>query len=83
MEMGSSEVQYEFISLMNKMGGIFASECGFVNIQNYLRGLLGNAERKNGWQLSEYAGESTPYALQQFIYRGRYSADSLQEKLDM
>ncbi len=78
--MGSSEVQYEFIDLANRMGKVFASECGFVNMQNYIRGLLGNVERKNGWQLSEYVGESTPYTLQQFIYRGRFSADSLQEK---
>ena len=26
----------------------------------YLRGLLGNVGRKNGWQLAEHAGEATP-----------------------
>jgi hypothetical protein len=26
----------------------------------YLRGLLGNVGRKNGWQLAEHAGERTP-----------------------
>ena len=26
----------------------------------YLCGLLGNVERKNGWQLAEHAGEGTP-----------------------
>jgi len=35
---------------------------------------VSNASRKNGWQLSEIVGESTPYKLQQFIYRGSYSA---------
>jgi SRSO17 transposase len=50
-------------------------------MQNYLRGLLGNAERKNGWQVSEYLGEETPYTIQQFIYRGRFSADELRDKL--
>ena len=26
----------------------------------YLQGLLGSVERKNGWQLAEYAGDATP-----------------------
>src|SRR5260370_12526668 len=29
----------------------------------YLTGLLSNAERKNGWQLAELAGEATPAGL--------------------
>ena len=52
-----------------------------MTIQKYLRGLLGNAERKNGWQMAEYLGESTPYGIQQFIYRGRYRADGLRNEL--
>ena len=28
----------------------------------YLKGLLSHAERKNGWQLAEEAGEGTPTA---------------------
>jgi SRSO17 transposase len=31
--------------------------------------------------MSEYLGESTPYALQQFLYRGRFRADELRDKL--
>jgi len=31
--------------------------------------------------LSEYLGASPPYALQQFIYGGRYSADSLRDEM--
>ena len=26
----------------------------------YLKGLLGNVERKNGWQLADYVGDPTP-----------------------
>ena len=26
----------------------------------YIRGLLSDAERKNGWQLAEHLGEATP-----------------------
>ena len=80
MEFGRKEVQDEFINLENKLGEVFPNEAGFQNMRNYLRGLLGNVERKNGWQMSEYVGETTPYALQQFLYRGRFSADELRNK---
>jgi SRSO17 transposase len=40
---------------------------------------MSTTERKNGWQLSEYLGYSTPYAIQQFLYRGRFNPDSLRD----
>jgi hypothetical protein len=33
-------------------------------MRDYVRGLLGPVGRKNGWQLAEYAGHSTPHGLQ-------------------
>ena len=33
-------------------------------VLDYLRGLLSPVERKNGWQLAERAGDSTPYGVQ-------------------
>ena len=38
----------------------------------YLKGLLGSVERKNGWQLAEYAGDTTPDGVQRLLatYRG-------------
>ncbi len=35
----------------------------------YLDGLLGDAPRKNGWQLAETAGDATPYGLQHLLGR--------------
>jgi len=35
----------------------------------YLRGLIGRAERKNGWQLAEELGQRTPTNLQHFVAR--------------
>jgi SRSO17 transposase len=81
MEINRTEIAQGFNELLNRLSDVVASEAGFKNMQNYLRGLLGSAERKNGWQLSEYIGASTPYALQQFLYRGRFSADELRDKL--
>ena len=80
MDITQFKTNEEFNKLMHHISGVVPSEAGFRNMQNYLRGLLGNSERKNGWQMSEYIGANTPYALQQFLYRGRFSADELRDK---
>jgi SRSO17 transposase len=79
MEIEKKEMNQEFNNLMHRLAHIFASDPGFNNAQKYLKGLLGTAERKNGWQIAEYLGEKTPYALQQFIYRGQFSADEMRD----
>jgi len=81
MEIDQGEYEAEFNNLTMRLGEEFASESGFQNMQKYLRGLLGPVERKNGWQMAEYLGEKTPYSIQQFIYRGKYSADGLRDDL--
>jgi len=68
--MNTRFVEAEFNSMMNRLGQVFPSEPGFRTCQKYIKGLIGPAERKNGWQLSEAAGEPTPYQIQQFLYRG-------------
>lgn len=73
------EAEAEYNKLMNRLGEVFFSKLGFENAQKYMKGLLSSATRKNGWQLSEITGESTPYKLQQFIYRGSYSADKIRD----
>ena len=55
---------------MSRIEDVFASELGSKSAKKYLTGLISPIERKNGWQLSEALGETTPYALQQFLYRG-------------
>jgi len=63
MEIKKREVEEENNKLMNRISGIFAGEQGFVNAQKYMKGLLSDAERKNGWQIAENQGERTPYNL--------------------
>jgi SRSO17 transposase len=81
MEINNREIESEFNNLIMRMGKIFASESGFKMAQNYIKGLLSSIERKNGWQMAEYIGAATPYAIQQFLYRGRFSADEIRDKL--
>ena len=40
-------------------------------VLDYLRGLLSPVERKNGWQLSEQAGDATPDGVQRLLYNYR------------
>ena len=49
--------------------------------RDYLRGLLSGAERKNGWQLAEVAGDATPYGLQHLLGRASWDADLVRDDL--
>ena len=47
----------------------------------YLRGLLCDVERKNGWQLAERLGEATPYGVQHLLGRADWDADAVRDDL--
>lgn len=47
----------------------------------YLKGLLAPVERKNGWQLAEAAGDSTPDGMQDFLARMHWDADGVRDDL--
>lgn len=47
----------------------------------YLKGLLGPVERKNGWQLAEQAGEATPDGMQRLLATANWDADQVREDL--
>jgi SRSO17 transposase len=79
MEIKTQENEQEFKELLGRFNRVYASELGNKTAENYIRGLLGTSERKNGWQLSEYMGATTPYKIQQFLYRGRFSADEMRD----
>ena len=80
MEIKTHEMNQEYNELMMRLAPIFANESGYTNAKKYVQGLLGPADRKNGWQIAEQVGDATPYAMQQFIYRGRYSAEALRDE---
>jgi SRSO17 transposase len=47
----------------------------------YLRGLLGNVTRKNGWQLAEHAGEATPDGMQRLLATADWNPDLVRDDL--
>ena len=81
MEMPTREIDSGYLELMNQIARVFPSGPSFANAQKYMRGLLSPIERKNGWQMAEAVGETTPYSIQQFLYRGKFSADNLRDEL--
>ncbi len=47
----------------------------------YLQGLLGSVERKNGWQIAEYAGDATPDGVQRLLAVYQWDADEVRDDL--
>lgn len=47
----------------------------------YLKGLLSNCQRKNGWQLAELMGEMTPDGMQRLLSTAKWDANSVRDEL--
>lgn len=71
----------ELEELMTSIGKRYATENSRRTARRYLLGLMSGAERKNGWQLAEQLGDSTPYRIQQFLYRGIWDVDLVRNDL--
>ena len=48
---------------------------------DYLRGLVADVERKNGWQLAERAGYDHPRGIQRVLDRSAWDADAVRDDL--
>jgi SRSO17 transposase len=48
---------------------------------DYVRGLLGPVERKNGWQLAEHLGHRHPRTTQRVLDRSAWDADAVRDDL--
>ena len=68
-----------FEEVCERIGPCFARSETRNRARAYLQGLLSPIERKNGWQLAEEAGESTPYAMQYLLDRAMWGAEHLRD----
>ena len=59
----------ELAALKERIGGLFRRAEPRRQIGLLLEGLIGGAERKNGWQLAEYAGDPAPWRMQALLGR--------------
>jgi SRSO17 transposase len=71
----------ELDTLMDQIGPRFARRESRQCARDYIKGLLSPVERKNSWQLAEMIGNTTPYRLQQFLYRSPWDPDALRDDL--
>ncbi len=68
-------------ALHQRIGGRFGRREPRQRALAYLKGLLGSVERKNGWQLAEYAGDATPDGVQRLLATYRWDADGVRDDL--
>src|SRR5215469_1591700 len=47
----------------------------------YLKGILSETARKNGWQLAEHAGETRPDGMQRLLTRAVWDTDGVRDDL--
>ena len=66
-------------ALHQRIAGRFSRSESRQRILSYLKGLLGSVERKNGWQLAEYAGDATPDGVQRLLAVYRWDADQVRD----
>lgn len=76
-----NEWDRELADLLLRIGARFARVEPRRRARDYVRGLLGPVGRKNGWQLAEHAGHSTPDGLQRLLSWCRWDADEVRDDL--
>src|SRR3712207_389265 len=64
-----------------RIAGVFARAEPRARVLAYLRGLLGQLERKNGWTLAEAAGEVSPDGMQRLLRTADWNADVVRNEL--
>jgi SRSO17 transposase len=69
----------ELDAVLARTDGLFTRPEPRVRFADFVRGLLSPVERKNGWQLAERAGHSTPDAQQWLLNGASWSADALRD----
>ena len=71
----------ELIAVGERIGPRFARGEPRRRAVGYIRGLLGDTERKNGWQLAEHLGDPTPDGVQHLLARADWDADAVRGDL--
>ncbi|WP_247691318.1 transposase [Streptomyces sp. B15] len=73
--LGAAELE----SVFARVAGRFSRVDLRWRMRDYVRGLLAPVERKNGWQLAEYAGHRGPAGFQHLLNGSTWDADALRD----
>jgi len=71
----------ELTAVAERIGHRFARSEPRRRAVGFIRGLLSDAGRKNGWQLAEHLGEATPDGVQHLLARADWDADAVRDDL--
>jgi SRSO17 transposase len=71
----------ELTGVGERIGHRFARSEPRRRAVGYVRALLSDAERKNGWQVAEHLGEATPDGVQHLLARADWDADAVRDDL--
>lgn len=75
------EWDFAFETLIDRIRPQFSRIEAEERARSYVQGLLSPIERKNGWQIAEEAGNSTPYGIQNLLGRSVWDADGVRDEL--
>ncbi len=78
-EVGLAEREIE--ALTARLRPHFRRGAAHRHAGEYVRGLLGPVERKNGWQLAEHVGHRHPRTIQRVLDRSIWDADAVRDDL--
>lgn len=71
----------EVSAVADRIGRHFARSEPRERAVGYVRGLLSDTERKNGWQLAEHLGDPNPDGVQHLLARADWEADAVRDDL--
>ena len=77
----ATECAREVEAVVVRLGQHFRRPEAAEHAADYLRGLLAEVERKNGWQLAERAGYEHPRGIQRVLDRYAWDADAVRDDL--
>lgn len=67
--------------LGQRIGARFARAEPRTRVMAYVKGLMSDIPRKNGWQLAEFAGEATPDGMQRLLSTADWDVDGVRDDL--
>lgn len=73
--------EQHFDRLTARIAPHFARPLTHEQAKAYLKGLLSNVERKNGWQLAEQVGQQNPYRLQHLLDRAVWDQNAVRDEV--
>ena len=78
-QVGAAESEVEAVTA--RLRPRFRRRAAHRHAGAYLRGLLADVERKNGWQLAEHAGYAHPRTIQRVLDRSAWDPDEVRDDL--